>query len=286
MDNLSEKFSVIIEKFLIWTNENDYSLFSKDCNSKVEWDIRLLSDFKEPGRNKLETFVKKLSKEYLLTKDNEKVLDIKLMVNSFKETKSKVTCSIKSKTVDVVKEKKCKVKNEKTKEKKQKTESIYIDFDLDTSNTYNIDTLEYFTEDLVKVFGRPKEIIDEDSKYEWKVNVNGDVYSIYDWMENKEKFDDITWYLAVLNEDKNNINKLYNYIDEKIKNPIDSKESENIEFVNTNIKLNEKEDLMTDKKDLLELFGEDSAQESEEDEEINLDIISDTLEIDIDNLDF
>lgn len=281
MENLSEKFSVIIEKFLIWSKENDYNLFSKDLNLKVEWDTGLLCDFKEPGRNKLETFVKKLSKEYLLTKDNEKILDIKLMVNNFKDNKTKF-----------------KVKNEKSKIKGKK-EKIYIDFDLDTSNTYNIDTLEYFTDDLVKVFGKPKKIKDEDSKYEWKVNINGDIYSIYDWIENNEKFNDITWYLAGLNEDKNNINDLYNYIDKKIKtNECETTEEKRQEMTEEmteeTTQLNElcenesmdiEEKIKTNAEEIRELFGESDNDDNEE-TEVNLDTISETLELDIDNLEF
>lgn len=314
MNSLSDKFSVIIEKFLMWSNESGYLLNDLNDNSKVEWSMQLLSGFKEPGRNKLETFVKKLNKEYLLTKDNEKVLDIKLMVNNFKENKPKTK---------VLKENKIKSKEIKLKDVKSdnKKENVYVDFDLDTNDSYNIDTLEYFTNELIKAFGKPKEIEDEDSKYEWKLSVNGDIYSIYDWIENKEKFDEITWYLAGFNENKNNIKEINKYIDIKIKENMDSKS----EVVKSKDELiEEKEDGITTDETLIdqidqidkidqiyedkELFGDESESENEddnkmnetekeirdifreeidkEDKEINLDMISESLEIDIDNLDF
>ncbi len=283
MENLSEKFAVIIEKFLIWTDENDYSLFSKDCNSKVEWDTGLLSDFKEPGRNKLETFVKKLSKEYVLTKDNEAILDIKMMVNNFKQYKPKI-----------VKEKKKRVQ----KEKSDKKESIYIDFDVNTNESYNIDTLEYFTNELIKVFGKPKEIKDTDSKYEWKLKVNDNTYSIYDWIENGENFDEATWYLAGFDENKKDIDELYKYIDTKLNTEpvkceitneetateeITNEETANEETANEET-TNEETANEETAKELDELFG-NSDNEGEE-TEINLDMISETLELDIDNLEF
>jgi hypothetical protein len=303
MNSLSDKFSVIIEKFLIWSNENGYLLNDLVNNSKIEWDMKLLSNFKEPGRNKLETFVKKLNKEYLLTKDNEKVLDIKLMVNNFKENKPKTK---------VLKEKKVKSKEMKVKEVKlnNKKENIYVDFDLDTNNSYNIDTLEYFTSELIKAFGKPKEIENEDSKYEWKLSVNGDIYSIYDWIENKESFTEITWYLAGFNENNNNIKEINRYIDEKIKednyskNEIKLKDEliEEKDEITTDTLINSDE--IDEEKEMKELFGDETDNEIEnekeikeifreekddnqdEDKEINLDMISETLEIDIDDLDF
>jgi hypothetical protein len=296
--NLSDKFSTMMEKFFIWAKENEYVLIDMVDGSNIKWNMDLLSDFKEPGRNKIETFVKKLNKEYNLTKDFEKVLDIKLMVKNFKENKPKV---VKNNNKKVSLDKK-NVNSSTVPYKKTSTKvDVFLDKSLDTTNTYNIDTLEYFTYELIKAFGNPEEIENEDSKYEWKVNVDGDIYSIYDWNENKEKFEDITWYLGGLNEDNKKIKKLYKFIDNK-------NESEKSEIVNCDIKteysvdMNESEkseivncDIKTEYSvDMNELFGEDNDDEKEinidnieDDIDINLDIIDESkLEIDIDNIDF
>jgi hypothetical protein len=289
--NLSDKFSTMMEKFFIWTEENEYVLTDMVNGSKVEWNMNLLFEFKEPGRNKIETFIKKLNKEYILMKESEKVLDIKLMVKNFKENKPKI-----------VKNNSKKVLNNK---KNSNSLSVFVDVTLDTSNTYNIDTLDYFTYELINALGKPEKITNEDSKYEWKLNIDGEIYSIYDWIENKEKFEDITWYLAGLNENIEKIKKIYEFIDNKNKKQSENSdiESENT-VINTDLE-NENSVINTDEKntidtvdttnttdttdtvdsiDMNELFGDE-----EDEQEINLDNINDddtNLEIDIDNIDF
>ena len=46
--DLSEKFSTMMEKFFIWTKENEYILEDINDGSNVEWGMNLLDDFKEP----------------------------------------------------------------------------------------------------------------------------------------------------------------------------------------------------------------------------------------------
>lgn len=301
--NLSENFSTMMQKFFIWTEENEYVLTDMTNGSNIKWDMNLLSDFKEPGRNKIETFVKKLNKEYNLMKNSEKVLDFKLMVKNFKENKPKIVKKI-NKNVSLNKDKKI-----------VNSLSVFVDKSLDTNNTYNIDTLEYFTHELINAFGKPNEIKDDDSKYEWKLNVDGEIFSIYDWIENKEKFEDATWYLAGLKEDITKINKIYDFIDSKNKNV----DTTNIDIVSENTVKNsdveivssdsesdnlvDVETINTDTKteysvDMNELFGEDDEDEKDnkeinldninhDDVDINLDTVDETnLEIDLDNIEF
>ena len=301
--NLSENFSTMMQKFFIWTEENEYVLTDMTNGSNIKWDMNLLSDFKEPGRNKIETFVKKLNKEYNLMKNSEKVLDFKLMVKNFKENKPKIVKK-NNKNVSLNKDKKI-----------VNSLSVFVDKSLDTNNTYNIDTLEYFTHELINAFGKPNEIKDDDSKYEWKLNVDGEIFSIYDWIENKEKFEDATWYLAGLKEDITKINKIYDFIDSKNKNV----DTTNIDIVSENTVKNsdveivssdsesdnlvDVETINTDTKteysvDMNELFGEDDEDEkdnkeinldniNDDDVDINLDTVDETnLEIDLDNIEF
>lgn len=301
--NLSENFSTMMQKFFIWTEENEYVLTDMTNGSNIKWDMNLLSDFKEPGRNKIETFVKKLNKEYNLMKNSEKVLDFKSMVKNFKENKPKIVKKI-NKNVSLNKNKKI-----------VNSLSVFVDKSLDTNNTYNIDTLEYFTHELINAFGKPNEIKDDDSKYEWKLNVDGEIFSIYDWIENKEKFEDATWYLAGLKEDITKIKKIYDFIDSKNKNV----DTTNIDIVSENTVMNtdveivrsdlesdnlvDVETINTDTKtdysvDMNELFGEDDEDEkdnkeinldniNDDDVDINLDTVNETnLEIDLDNIEF
>lgn len=295
--NLSENFSTMMQKFFIWTEENEYVLTDMTNGSNIKWDMNLLSDFKEPGRNKIETFVKKLNKEYNLMKNSEKVLDFKLMVKNFKENKPKIVKKI-NKNVSLNKNKKI-----------VNSLSVFVDKSLDTNNTYNIDTLEYFTHELINAFGKPNEIKDDDSKYEWKLNVDGEIFSIYDWIENKEKFEDATWYLAGLKEDITKIKKIYDFIDSKNINV----DTTNTDIVSENTVMNTDADIVssysetnnlvdvetinTDIKteysvDTNELFGEDEKEINldninDDDVDINLDTVDETnLEIDLDNIEF
>ena len=274
---LSEKFAVTIQKLLIWLKDNDYELKDSD-NCNIKWSMDLLNDFNEPGRNKIETFIKKIGKEYSLTKDSNKVLDVKMLVNNFKQNKPKI-------------QRKKKQKETLTSTPKENP-NVIVDNTLNTSNTFNVDTLPYFTDDLIEVFGYPEEIKDEDSQYEWKLNVNGYTYSIYDWIENNETFEDKMWYLAGTNEDTSedtkNIKMLYKFINNKIytndneSTVINSEDEDNEDDesdTNTSNKL--------DKALLKELFGED---DSELETEIALDTIDDdsidlsNLQLDIDTL--
>jgi hypothetical protein len=95
---------------------------------------------------------------------------------------------------------------------------VKVDMTLDTLNTEYLDTLEYWSADLVKAFGRPKKTgdITTDHVYEWKVQVNNSIFSIYDW-HNEEEFNDITWYISGFGDYKKNtknLGVLTDYIDE------------------------------------------------------------------------
>jgi hypothetical protein len=104
---------------------------------------------------------------------------------------------------------------------------VKVDMTLDTLDTEYVDTLEYWSADLVKAFGKPKKTggDDEDHLYEWKVQVNDSIFSIYDW-HNEEEFDDITWHISGFGDyEKNekNLGLLTAYIDEFCSKDIDLK---------------------------------------------------------------
>ncbi|HBS53636.1 MAG TPA: hypothetical protein DD806_06525, partial [Flavobacterium sp.] len=125
-------------------------------------------------------------------------------------------------------------------------DQVKVDMTLDTLDTEYVDTLEYWTSDLVKAFGKPKKTggDDEDHLYEWKIQVNNSIFSIYDW-HNDQSFDDITWHISGFGDYKKNeknLNVLTTYIDEFCSKEIDIK----LDFEN---------------------LGEEADEEAEEDEE-------------------
>jgi hypothetical protein len=273
---LTEKFNKEMEKFFEWASKNNYIIRDID-DEECEWSIELLSEFKEPSRNKLEMYIKSLFDKYTIMTDNNEINDAKLLSKEFKEFKpvkkskkeealTKKEKVVKEKKEKVVKEKKEKVVKEKkeelVKEKKEEEDDIKLDMSLDTSDTFYLDTLGYSSLELTSVFGKPKQTgkKDEEHVYEWKLEVNDNVYTIYDW-ENEENFENTKWHLGGINESKNNIKALYKYIDSMIVKKLE------MEDVTLEIKDEYLEEENKDKVEK-ELFGD-----SEDD--IQYDILSD-----------
>jgi superfamily II DNA/RNA helicase len=259
---LSDKFKKELEKFLSWASES-YTI--KDINNnEKEWSVALLTKFEEPGRNKLEAYIKSLLQTYIISIGEMDIEDAKLLAKEFKEKSGKSKKSEASESSEKetkTKETKTKKTSEKpkkeVKEKETKTTkksksvsepSVRLDMSLDTSETYNVETLDFWTEELTKVFGEPKETgsEDEDHTWEWKVEVDGDIYSIYNWNEYGESYEDATWYLGSTVENKKTIKVLNDYI----------------------WSLLDKEEVKDSSPSMEELFGEDS---DDEDLEIDLD---------------
>jgi hypothetical protein len=266
---LSENFKQDFEKFLLWVVENNYKLRDLVTGEEVEWNEELLQGFNEPGRNKLETFVKELTKRYFLVQSvhkvdeykimdeikNQEVDDIKSMIKQFKENKPrKVT--------------KRKVKDENTENKKQKKtkEQVKVDFDIDTSKTHYLVGLPYSTQQLINALGEPRKTgnVENSDKheYEWKVKVGSNVFSIYNWMNTQKKFplfEDNEWHLGGKTHNKKKIELLCNYIDEK-------KSTEKPKIIKKRT---------MDKKEMIKLseVNNEAAKETKEsDEEIQLNI--------------
>ena len=248
---LSDKFKKELEKFLSWASES-YTI--KDIsNDEKEWSTALLTKFEEPGRNKLEAYIKGLLQNYIISVGEMDIEDAKLLAKEFKEKSGK-----SKKSESEVSETKTTKKSKTEKPKKEmKTTSetecnVRLDMSLDTSETYNVETLDFWTEELVKVFGEPKETGNEDHEHtwEWKVEVGGDIYSIYNWNEYGESYEDATWYLGSTVENKKTIKVLNDYI----------------------WSLLDKEEVKDSSPSMEDLFGEDS---DDEDLEIDLDGIDD-----------
>lgn len=181
---LSEKFNTELSKFFIWANI-EYQIFDFDNKEQI-WSIDLINGFEEPSRNKLEGVVKAVIEYYCIKQDNNTIGDAKLLVKEFKHA----SCAIK-----------------------KRKNNIKLDMSLDTSETYYLHTFDYWTEEFITVFGSPKKVgkKGDECMYEWILKVNDQTYSIHDWRHNYD-FDNITWYLSGLVDDKKNIKIITDYI--------------------------------------------------------------------------
>ena len=57
---ISEKFEKELVTFMLWISDSDYKISKGKESEELDWTIDLLSSFEEPGRNKLECFIKEL----------------------------------------------------------------------------------------------------------------------------------------------------------------------------------------------------------------------------------
>ena len=202
---LSEKFEKELVKFIAWLPTTDYKIKDIVDNSELEWKDSVLTNFEEPGRNKLESYIREMSKGYFITKGEQEVNDVKFMANEFRTAKVKNTKTQKNtKDTKITKNAKNTQKNAKPEEtqknaKPEQTFKISVG-DFDTSETFNLDTLDCYTKDLINLFGQPMFFKDEtEFQYEWRLVVGAKVFSIYNWKNDTgcfDNFDDCEWYLG------------------------------------------------------------------------------------------
>ena len=267
---LTDKFKKELEKFFEWAVMSEYII--KDINNEQqEWSMKLLNKFEEPGRNKLEAYIKALFAKYTISIGEMDIEDAKLLAKEFKEKpkkseKEKPKKSEKAKTTKKLPTEDVTVPWGYEDTSILDAESIKLDMSLDTSETFNVDTLEFWTSELVQVFGKPKKTggKDHEHTWEWKVEVNGQPFTIYDWNENGDSFEEATWYLGSTSENKKNIKALNSYIESwfveetpvvKEVKPKTKKE----------VKPKEVEEIVEEKKVSMEdLFGDDSDMDNDE----------------------
>ena len=264
VSTLSEKFVKELEKFFEWCVKNEYILVDESEN-EIEWNTKLLKKFEEPGRNKIEGYLKELKKNYSIKKNDEEIDDVKLLCKEYKEKSEKSPKKGKKETEEksekspkkgkketeekkgkkvkedeeeeVPKKKGKKVKEDEEEEvskkevpkkkgkkvdeetddipkspkrKGKKVESeVKLDMSLKTNEVYLIKELDYWTNDLVQVFGKPKKTKE---LFEWKIEIGDSTYSIRNNIENGEEFEESTWYLYKVLDEKENIKILSKYI--------------------------------------------------------------------------
>jgi hypothetical protein len=351
MNTWSERFVSEYERFVNWFPSTEYKLLEKG-GSQVSWKDVETTGYEEPSRNKLETFIKFTMKNYLLCKDGEEITDVKLLAKQFRECKKRKT-SITKESKNVNKKQKKEQKEEKKQKKEQKEEKVkkleksekfevivrndaynsYTSFgssnrslcslvkeDFNTSDTFYIDTLPYWTKQLRRCFGIPTEYDNEDFKYEWKIMVGSKIFSIYNWLNGENKFDDLEeceWYLAGNSINTSEQKFLMEFINTNSQS-IDENESESElgerqEENTSEISKEEIDDLRIDENESKSELGERQEENTSEiskeeiddlrideneislsrnvddrDEmiDIELDLIDDDVEINIDDIDF
>ena len=248
---LTDKFEKEVQSFFRWATKSEYHL--KDNDSPVEWSIELLNNitFSEPCRNKLEVLIKSVMQNYTVYYNETIEDDAKLISKNFKQSPVEKSPKklAKEKKEKIIKKPKKKIDTKLTNKQllykikitedteinnirinntdkikiTEDTEinNIRINKDLNTDKTNYVDTLDYWTKDLIRIFGEPEKNKSNDNReyiYEWKIQVNDEIYSIHDWhTECIEDFENITWHLASNETNKNNVDLLIKYINDIVK---------------------------------------------------------------------
>lgn len=197
---LSEKFFKEANRFYGFANEAGIILESKSNKKEIvswgEFDF----EFVEPGRNKLVAYLKKVMEIYTMKSGNEALEEcqIKEIVKEFKDWKpSKKTQSKPQKSTKQTQGKPI----DSSKNENVSLYNIEVNHNLDTSDTEFIDVIEQSTEELERCLGKPcKTGQDKDPwNFEWKIQIEDKVYSVYDWLNEEQVFDDYfdsEWFIS------------------------------------------------------------------------------------------
>jgi predicted transcriptional regulator len=300
---LSAKFEKELSHFITWMPSTEYNLSDVVDGSKVNWNDVVLSSFKEPARNKLESFIKELMKVYFLNKNGNEITDVKLIAKEFRETPKK---EIKKESKKQTKKETSKKETSKKETSKKETSSVIVDNTLNTLEAFFLRALPYWTEELVKCFGKPIYVVDDEYEYEWKLMIGSKVFSIHNLI-NEDDFEENEWYLAGFEKRSQEEKDLLSYIDNFIKNkPLgtntksEKKVQDKIEDVQDKIedvqdKIEDVQDKIEDVQDKIEDELDDNIDrdiedkiEDELDDNIDRDIdvdIEDKIDIELDLID-
>lgn len=266
--SISAKFEQELSKFFKFAKSENLKI----DNGDIEWGVNLVKGYEEPGRNKLEKWIKALCTTYTIAKD-EHIEDYKEIMamykNKPKKTKNTKTKNTKPKnTEDTEPSDTEEVEDVETED----VEDVIIDNNIDTSETYYLETLENDTMQLLKKLGKPIKNETEKNRFEWKLKINDAIYTIYDWLNEDgefENFEECYWHLGGTDENEKNIRLIKTFLNESKTKKAKEKKSK------------EKPSSSKIQKTMGELFGEDTDEEDSYDigeigddellEEINLD---------------
>lgn len=296
---LSEKFKKELVKFIEWVEMSDYTLKSVIDGESYDWSIDLLDNFEEPGRNKLESYLKDILKWYFIVENEKEIDNVKIIIKDFKNNKTK------KETKKVEKEnKKVEKIQEVENEIKIITENgveIKIVNDADTSDAFNLDTLDLTTKELCDKFANPLKTGKEGEdkhRYEWKLSIDSRIYTIYDWVHENGEFDDFAdceWFLGGYEkrqEDIDNLMLLFNRDpkdkvdeDETIDDVLDEDFLDRTESESSDIENESNDNLEELDESTIEKIGEELVLSEVEDDEQEFDF-EEELEVNLDDIEF
>ena len=263
--DFSKSFSKNVAKFVNWLFEN-YQVKNNFTGKNASKNDINLFNFVEPKRKKMESFFKFIiESDFTVWSDEKMIDDENEVISNFNNPIEKPT------------------KKPIEKTKKSEVCSVIVTPDIDTSETFNIDTLECYTDDLISLFGNPLKNggKDDDHRYEWKITVGKDIYTIYDWKNDENTFDDFketTWYLGSTSEKNKTKKFLMEYIEKNTKSQEEESQEENIEEAEK--VMEEAEKVMEEE----ESQGYQTQEESQEEE--SQEYKHQNEEIDLDDIEF
>jgi hypothetical protein len=211
-ESYSVKFAKELEKFFEWAKDEEYVISSAKDGVSREWSIKLMANFEEPGRNKLEAYIRELQKTYVIldSKTKQEVEDYKILAKEYKDSGSK---------------------RKRVESESESETDVQVCNEIDTSETFYVDTLDISTDMLIKKFGEPVRTGEESDEhsFEWKLKVRDNVYTIYDWNEKDKPLSDKTWHLGSTVSDKKGVNVIKKCFKEMQKKGKKAKKETNVE---------------------------------------------------------
>jgi hypothetical protein len=226
---ISEKFEKELVTFMLWLSDSDYKISKSKDSEELEWSIDLLGNFKEPGRNKLECYIKELMKEYFISYENEEINDIKSITKNFRENKSKIYKQVKSK------------KRQNSSSVKSESSFVPIKKENVKKNNKNVFGLDITTEMLVEVLGMPNYYKNSHIKYRWDIKCDKTEKSfvIYNWVNEDgtfHGFENTQWYIVDYEKSDTSYIEFMNFFKDKknIANNVSLNVNEKLEDLNPN----------------------------------------------------
>lgn len=171
-NSFTEKFGIELNCFCKWFYKFGY-LLKENKDTTVHLTPNII-EYQEPCRNKLERFVEKVMSSYIIIdSENTVILDYKLLSKQFKSAP---------------KEKQTKESKELKQKSVNEGNQLKIDWKLDTNSPNQIfySKLDLTTKELIKLLNTPPKKTGKDQdpwRYEWKIEFEKNVYSIYDWSD-------------------------------------------------------------------------------------------------------
>ena len=132
---VTDKFRKELCKFYMWATDDQHLVLKKkdSMDTIIKCDENCIVEFKEPGRNKMDTYIKALISNYSVFLNGKECEDYKVISNEFKENKPKRkrNVNVKKNEIKYIKEVVVAINVERHDEQQQKQQdnvqqSLYI----------------------------------------------------------------------------------------------------------------------------------------------------------------